>query len=143
MGVTLFTSYNSNAAYDPAGIDLTAIPKFERYTINPKLFFNLTEKTTLMLGLNTGIEKRIGGDLHYIAGKGDSIHSYFERNNTQRISTQFNLEHKFGKCSHLTLKNSYNSFNKLQDMNLMVRKMQPSQSSIMPIMAKKQNGLQA
>ena len=113
MGVTLFTSYNSNAAYDPAGIDLTAIPKFERYTINPKLFFNLTEKTTLMLGLNTGIEKRIGGDLHYIAGKGDSTHSYFERNNTQRISTQFNLEHKFGKCSHLTLKNSYNSFNRL------------------------------
>ncbi len=113
MGVTLFTSYNSNAAYDPAGIDLTAIPKFERYTINPKLFFTLTDKTTLMIGLNTGIEKRIGGDLHYISGKGDSLHSYFERNNTQRVSTQFNLEHKFGKRSHLALKNSYNSFNRI------------------------------
>lgn len=113
MGVTLFVAHNRNGAYDPAGIDLTAIPKFERYTINPKLFFNFTPNTTLMLGVNTGFEDRIGGDLHYIAGKGDSIHSYFEKNNTQRISTQFNLEHKFGKCSHLTLKNSYNSFNRL------------------------------
>lgn len=112
MGVTLFASYNSNAPYDPAGIDLTAIPKFERYTINPKLFFDLTPKTTLILGVNTGFENRIGGDIHYIKGKGDSLHSYFESNNTQRISSQFDLEHRFGKCSHLTLKNSYNSFNR-------------------------------
>ncbi len=110
IGVTLFASYNGNAPYDPAGIDLTAIPKFERYTINPKLFFDLTPKTTLILGVNTGFENRIGGDIHYIKGKGDSAHSYFESNNTQRISSQFDLEHRFGKCSHLTLKNSYNSF---------------------------------
>lgn len=112
MGVTLFASYNSNAPYDPAGIDLTAIPKFERYTFNPKLFFDLTPNTTLILGVNTGFENRIGGDIHYIKGKGDSLHSYFESNKTQRLSSQFDLEHRFGKCSHITLKNSYNSFNR-------------------------------
>ena len=37
-GLTLFASRNSNAAFDPASIGLTAIPKFERYTVNPRLF---------------------------------------------------------------------------------------------------------
>lgn len=42
--MTLFVGRNSNAPYDPAKIDLTAIPKFDRYTINPKLFIDLNEK---------------------------------------------------------------------------------------------------
>lgn len=113
FGITFFASRNSNLAYDPAKIDLSAIPKFERYTFNPKLFFNFTEKTKLMVGANVGLENRIGGDMHYIKGKGDSLHSYFEKNNTQRISTQLAFEHEFGKCSHITFKNSYNSFNRL------------------------------
>lgn len=113
FGVTLFASRNSNLAYDPAKIDLSAIPKFERYTFNPKLFFNFSEKTKLMIGVNAGLENRIGGDMHYIKGSGDSLHSYFEKNNTQRISTQLAFDHDFGKCSHITFKNSYNSFNRL------------------------------
>ncbi len=113
IGVTLFAARNSNLAYDPAGIDLSAIPKFERYTINPKLFFNFTENTTLMVGVNAGIENRVGGDMHYIRGNRDSLHSYFENNTSQRISTQLAFEHRFGKCSHITFKNSYNSFNRL------------------------------
>lgn len=113
IGVTLFAARNSNLAYDPAGIDLSAIPKFERYTINPKLFFNFTEKTTLMVGVNAGIENRVGGDMHYIRGNRDSLHSYFENNTSHRISTQLAFEHRFGKCSHITLKNSYNSFYRL------------------------------
>src|SRR5690606_18005864 len=37
-GLTVFASRNSSSPYDPADIGLTAIPKFERYTINPRLF---------------------------------------------------------------------------------------------------------
>ena len=37
-GLTLFASRNSNAPYDPSNTGLTAIPKFERYTVNPRLF---------------------------------------------------------------------------------------------------------
>ncbi len=112
-GVTLFASRNSNLSYDPANINLSAIPKFVRYTINPKFFFNFTEKTKLMVGVNAGFENRIGGDIKFIKGTGDSLNSYFEKNNTQRISSQLAFEHQFGKCSHVTFKNSYNSFNRL------------------------------
>src|SRR5688572_19131050 len=37
-GLTVFASGNSSAPYDPADIGLTAIPKFTRYNINPRLF---------------------------------------------------------------------------------------------------------
>ena len=48
-GITLFFSRNSNAPYDPADIGLTAIPKFDRYVFNPKLFFDINNKNDLIL----------------------------------------------------------------------------------------------
>ncbi len=116
IGLTLFAARNNSSAYDPANINLSAIPKYERYSFNPKIFFDFSEKTKLVIGLNAGTEDRIGGDMHYIKGEGDSIHRYFEKNKSQRISTQLSLEHRFGKCSHLTLKNSYNSFKRLSEI---------------------------
>ena len=110
IGFTVFASRNSNAAYDPAKIGLTAIPEFERYTINPKLFYYFTNKTKLSVGLNYTTEERTGGDINFI--KGTNANGFFERNNSNRISTQFEFEHRFGKCSHITFKNSFNTFNR-------------------------------
>ncbi|MFD0939692.1 TonB-dependent receptor [Pedobacter boryungensis] len=113
LGTTLFAAYQNNAAYDPAKIDLSAIPKSERFTFNPKLFVYPNAKTTLILGVNTTFENRIGGDMHYIKGNADAIHTYFEQNKTQRISTQFSLDHDLGKCGHFTVKNSLGYFNRV------------------------------
>jgi iron complex outermembrane receptor protein len=44
IGLTLFASRNSNKPYDPAKIGLSAIPKVERYTINPRLFIYLFQQ---------------------------------------------------------------------------------------------------
>jgi outer membrane receptor for ferrienterochelin and colicins len=104
IGTTIFASHNRNWAYDPANIDLTAIPKFERYVFNPKLFVYFSDKTKLNVGLNTAIENRIGGDIHYIQGNSDTIHSYFEENKTQRYSTQLSFDHKFNDKSFFNLK---------------------------------------
>ena len=112
IGTTLFVSYNRNEAYDPAGIDLSAIPKFDRYVLNPKLFIYFNDQTQLSFGVNTTLEKRIGGDMHYIQGKGDSIHSYFEKNNTQRYATQLMFDHKFDDQNIIHLKNSIHFFNR-------------------------------
>jgi len=111
-GITLFASRNSNKPYDPANIDLTAIPKFERYTFNPKLFLYFNERTTLNFGLNTSFENRTGGDLHYIEGEGDATHSYFERNNTDRLSSQFAFRHQLSENSELNFRNSISYFNR-------------------------------
>ncbi len=113
IGFTIFAAYNSNAPYDPAGIGLTAIPKFERYTFNPKLFFYLDKKTDLIFGLNTTVEKRLGGDIQYIKGTGDNIHSYYEDNNTQRYSSQLEVKHRFSDQVSLSIKNSIDLFDRV------------------------------
>jgi iron complex outermembrane receptor protein len=113
LGLTVYGSRNTSEAYDPADIDLTAIPKFERYALNPRLFVDFSERTQANLGVNFTTEDRIGGDLHYIKGKGNATHSYFENNESKRYSTQFSLTHRFKNNASLNLKNSFNHFDRL------------------------------
>ncbi|MFD2147886.1 TonB-dependent receptor [Mucilaginibacter antarcticus] len=112
MGVTTYVAYNHGSAYDPSGIDLTAIPKFDRFTLNPKLWFYLSDKTTLITGINAIVENRIGGDLHYIKGDASPQHSYFEQNKTGRYSTQLQLDHHISEQSSLVLKNSVSYYDR-------------------------------
>jgi outer membrane receptor for ferrienterochelin and colicins len=112
-GVTLFVSRNSNKAYDPASISFSAIPQFERYTVNPKLFLYFNPKTTLSFGINSTVENRLGGDMNYIAGRGDSMHSYFERNKTKRLSTQLSFNHSINEKSSYHIKNSIGYYNRI------------------------------
>lgn len=105
-GITVYTAYNHGSPYDPADIDLTAIPLYDRFTLNPKVFFYFDDKTKLNIGINTTIENRIGGDLHYIKDGGDAAHSYFERNKTGRYSTQLQFDHNFNQRSSIIIKNT-------------------------------------
>jgi iron complex outermembrane receptor protein len=108
MGMTLFASRNSNKAFDPANIGLTAIPRFERYTINPRLFL-YGEKTTADIGVTYITEDRTGGSTNYIRNGGTG---FFEKNNTDRITTQLGILHRLIENSTLQFKNSYSRFNR-------------------------------
>ena len=112
VGLTLFLARNSNRPYDPSSTGFTAIPKTERYVFNPKIFLYLSPKTNLNFGVNTIFEDRTGGDLLYIKGKGDNVHSYFEKNKSSRFSTQLSFQHQFNDNNALTVKNSVNNFNR-------------------------------
>ncbi|PSR52747.1 hypothetical protein AHMF7605_04030 [Adhaeribacter arboris] len=112
IGLTMFGARNSNYAYDPSHSDLSAIPQFSRYTFNPRLFWYPSPKTHLNLGLNSVLENRLGGDIHYIKGEKDNNHSYFERNKTKRYSTQLGINHHLNSGSQLNFKNSVSYFNR-------------------------------
>jgi len=112
-GTSVFASYNSGTPYDPADIGLTAIPEFNRVTLNPKLFIYVNPKTTMNIGFNSTMEARTGGDILYIEGKGDSIHSYFEKNKTKRFSTQLGLLRQLNDSSHLEFKNSISYYDRI------------------------------
>lgn len=111
VGTTVFASYNLGTPYDPANIGLTAIPEFNRLTFNPKLFWYLNQKTTLRFGMNTIWENRLGGNIDY--AKGDNVvNPYFESNETQRISTQFQLNSDLTEHSRFEIKNSFNFYDR-------------------------------
>lgn len=108
-GVTIFASRNSNNAYDPASIGLTAIPSFERYTINPR-FFVYGKHITVDFGITYTNENRTGGSIDYIKNK---IPGFFEKNNTNRFTTQLGITHRLGEKSTLQIKNSFSRFNRI------------------------------
>jgi iron complex outermembrane receptor protein len=108
VGLTVFTSRNSNRAFDPAAIGLTAIPKFERYTINPRLFL-YANKTTADVGVTYISENRTGGSMNYINNYGSG---FYEKNNTKRFTTQFGVTHRLTESSNIQFKNSFSRFDR-------------------------------
>lgn len=112
IGLTIYGAYNKGTAYDPSNTGLTAIPKFDRFTLNPKLYFYFNEATTLSAGINATTEKRIGGDLEYVKGNGSTAHSYFEQNKTGRYSSQVELDHKLNETDKLVLRNSVSYYDR-------------------------------
>jgi outer membrane receptor for ferrienterochelin and colicins len=111
-GLTVFGSRNSNRPFDPANIGLTAIPKFERYTINPRLFI-YGKKTNADVGISFVTEDRTGGSINYINNGGTG---FFEKNKTERITTQLGITHQLNENTHLQFKNSFSNFNR--DINI-------------------------
>ena len=109
VGVTVFASRNSNTAFDPASIGLTAIPKLQRYTINPRIFL-YGNKTTTDFGISYMTENRIGGSMQYI---NNGIKGFFEKNNTDRITTQFGIANRLTENATLQFKNSYSRFSRI------------------------------
>ena len=107
-GLTVFASRNSNSPFDPANNGFTAIPKFERYSINPRLFL-YGKKTNADFGVNLLTEKRIGGSMSYIKNGGTG---FYEKNKTERITTQLGITHQLNENENLQFKNSFSNFNR-------------------------------
>jgi outer membrane receptor for ferrienterochelin and colicins len=111
-GLTIYASSNFQKACDVNNNGFSDIPKFDRYTINPKFFYYPNEKTTFNFGVNAGFEKRIGGDMQVIDNKSDANHTFFEQNNSNRYSTQAKFEKIFDNKNILTIKNSVGYFHR-------------------------------
>ncbi|MGB7394268.1 MAG: TonB-dependent receptor [Pricia sp.] len=111
VGTTVFASYNLGSPYDPADIGLTAIPEFDRFTLNPKLYLYPGEDTEILLGLNAIWEDRLGGNIDLIEGRAVD-NPYLEDNETERVSTQLGLKHAFNDRRRLEFKNSFSSYDR-------------------------------
>jgi iron complex outermembrane receptor protein len=109
FGTTVFASYNYSDPYDPADIGLTAIPEVNRVTVNPKLFYYPSKNATLELGVNTVIEERTGGNIAFLEG-GEVADPYFERNNTERVTTRAGFTQLYENGRSLMVKNSFSFF---------------------------------
>jgi iron complex outermembrane receptor protein len=112
IGITVYGAYNKGSAYDPSDIGLTAIPKFDRFTLNPKLYFYFNNATTLSAGINATTEKRIGGDINYAKGNASGTNAYYEKNKTGRYSSQLELTHKLSENDRLVVRNSVSYYDR-------------------------------
>ncbi len=110
IGGTLFASWNESTAYDPADIGLSAIPEFERWTINPRAFVYFEDDSELRAGITAVVEDRLGGNTDYIKGR-LVANPYYENNRTERLSSQLEFTRELGNGT-LNLRNSLGHFDR-------------------------------
>jgi len=113
-GATVFTSFNRSDAYDPANNGFSAIPEFERWTLNPRYFFE-RQNSEFNIGFNAIKEDRIGGDMNYIDGNRQNP-AYYEKIETERFSTQFEYILRAQSGKKFVLRNSFNHYQ--QDLGI-------------------------
>jgi outer membrane receptor for ferrienterochelin and colicins len=113
FGFSLLAQRNSHAFFDADNDQFSDLPKLTKYNINPRLFFYFSEKTKLSIGGAFTNEKRQGGDTRLMNGEaGDTSRFYKEVNDVNRISTQLKFDHQFDATQSLTVRNSFNIFNR-------------------------------
>lgn len=110
LGLTVYGSRNTQRVYDVNRDGFSDLPQYARYTLNAKLFYDLSPGTRVSFGINSGFENRLGGDTQVIGGQPDSTHVFTERNQTNRLSTQFRFDKTYANRAVLTVKNSVGYF---------------------------------
>jgi iron complex outermembrane receptor protein/outer membrane receptor for ferrienterochelin and colicins len=95
LGYTLLGSFNYQKEYDVDDDDFTELPRTNSFTLGPRLFFYLDERTRLTVGNTTTNQNRRGGDVFVIRDGAQGIHQYFEHNHSLRNVTTFQFERGF------------------------------------------------
>jgi outer membrane receptor for ferrienterochelin and colicins len=110
FGFSFLGLVNLQKAYDVDKDDFSEIPKSNNFTINPRLFYYINSSTSLMLGNSFTKGENTGGDMQVLKNKPDVNHTYFEKNNTIRNTTTFEVEKKFTNKNSIKLKQSVSIF---------------------------------
>ena len=106
FGYTFLGSVNYQKEYDVDDDDFTELPRTNAFTLSPRLFLYLDDKTRLIFGNTTSYQNRKGGDVFVIRGQGDNFHQYFENNHSVRNITTMQLERQFVDGGRLVAKQS-------------------------------------
>ncbi len=111
-GFTFFGGQTVQQEADVDGDGLSDIPRLSSTLVHPTLFFYPNEKSSISLGWSGSFEKRTGGDMQAIDGKGDTAHPYYETNTLRRNTFSLIAEDKLG--SHLTgtIKGTFSNFDR-------------------------------
>lgn len=112
LGYTFLGSVNYQKEYDVDKNDFTELPRTKSFNLNPRLFFELDDKTRLIVGNTTSKQTRTGGDVFVIRNRADSFHQYFERNNSVRNVTTVQFDREFSNGRKLIARQSLAFFNR-------------------------------
>ena len=118
IGFTLLAQRNAHQVFDADADGFSDLPELTKYNFNPKIVFYISDKNQLSIGGTFTSETRQGGDLKVLKDEPATASNFYqEKNEVSRISTQTKFEHKVSENQILTVRNSFNFF----ERNLLIR----------------------
>jgi iron complex outermembrane receptor protein/outer membrane receptor for ferrienterochelin and colicins len=112
FGYTFLGSFNYQREYDVDDDDFTELPRTHSFNINPRTFFQLSDKTRLTVGHSLSYQRRLGGDVFVIRDSADDFHRYFESDNSLRNITMLSFDRELKGGRKLLIKQSIGFFNR-------------------------------
>ena len=111
VGLTLLASQSLQNAVDVDKDGFSDMPQFRQTTVNPRLFYDFDQGTSLMIGLTSFFEDRSGGDMQVLKNGADSAHVYSEHYATKRLGLNLRFQKQWKDSAAFTFKSSYQNFN--------------------------------
>lgn len=90
-GMTFYGAASNQPPYNPDNDGFSNLPKAQTYNFNPKFYYYINPNTELSFSLNTAFDNRNGGDMEVINGNENNEHVFFEKNISERYSTQLSF----------------------------------------------------
>lgn len=112
FGYTLLGTFNFQKEYDVDKDDFTELPRTRSFSLNPRFFLQIDDRTRLTVGNAVSYQKRKGGDVFAIRGQADNFHRYFENNDSFRNITTLNFESELAGGSKLIARQSLAFYNR-------------------------------
>ncbi len=118
IGFTLLAQRNTHQVFDADSDGFSDLPELIKYNFNPKIVFYISDKNQLSIGGTFTSETRQGGDLKVLKDEPATASNFYkEKNEVSRMTTQTKFEHKVSENQTLTVRNSFNFF----ERNLLIR----------------------
>ncbi len=90
-GFTFFGGQNFQQAVDVNKDGFSDVPYVKQTVLHPKFFIYPNKKITIIAGLNAITESRIGGDMQAINQTPDSLHPFYENNQSTRLAADYKV----------------------------------------------------
>jgi iron complex outermembrane receptor protein len=111
FGFSLLAQRNTHRWFDADSDGYTDMPELTKYNLNPRFFVYFNDRTKMYAGATITNEFRQGGDVHLFGYRTvNNVNFYREINEVNRFTTQVKLDHSINKELTLTLRNSFNFF---------------------------------
>ena len=114
-GFTLFGGANIKTAYDVNGDGFTEVPESKNFIFHPRLFYDINKNSSLIIGLTSSYDNRIGGDIRSIRSGTDSIHTFIQKEKTFRNTFDANYTNPVNAKNLITVKSAASVFQRSVD----------------------------
>ena len=113
FGFTNLASIHVHNPYDADGDGFSDVAQVNKFNFNPKLFYSPNKKLDFYFGVDYSKENRSGGDMNRIAnGPMNYADFYLDKQESDRVSSQFKFTFRISPKSTFTVKNSVSDFNR-------------------------------